>query len=83
MKEGNHTTRRAFVAGVVKKTTYVAPAVLALQAAERAGADYTGCVGPGSACADDPECCSNDCRAFFGLGEDCATSMFMFNCRCV
>jgi hypothetical protein len=45
------------MSGVARKAVYVAPAVLALKAAQRAGADWTGCVGPGSPCAVDAECC--------------------------
>ncbi|MHC4590782.1 MAG: hypothetical protein ACYTAQ_16030 [Planctomycetota bacterium] len=51
-------TRRAFMSGVARKAVYVAPAVLALKAAQRAGADFTGCVGPGSPCNVDGDCCT-------------------------
>jgi hypothetical protein len=47
--------------GVAKKAVYVAPAVLAMQAAQRAGADFTGCVGPGSPCTVNADCCSATC----------------------
>jgi hypothetical protein len=53
------STRRAFVADIARRTTYIAPAVLALQATQRASADWTGCVGPGSACTGAAgECCA-------------------------
>ena len=57
MNDETRSTRRAFMGGVARKAVYVAPAVLALKAAQRAGADFTGCVGPGSPCMTDPECC--------------------------
>jgi hypothetical protein len=59
VSEPTPSTRRAFVKATVKKAAYVAPAVLALRAAERAGADFTGCVGPGSLCTADSECCTS------------------------
>ncbi len=57
MDSDPRSTRRAFVGRVARKTVYVAPAVLALNAARRAAADYTGCVGPGSPCTVHSECC--------------------------
>jgi hypothetical protein len=57
MEDKSHPTRRAFVAGLGRKAVYVAPAVLALKAAERAGADFTGCVGPASPCTRNQDCC--------------------------
>ncbi|MHC4217798.1 MAG: hypothetical protein ACYSU7_05005 [Planctomycetota bacterium] len=61
MNDETRPTRRAFISGVAKKAVYVAPAVLAMQAAQRAGADFTGCVGPGSPCAINADCCSVSC----------------------
>ena len=58
MDSDPRSTRRAFVGRVARKTAYVAPAVLALNAARRAAADYTGCVGPGSPCVMGNECCN-------------------------
>ena len=58
MNDETRPTRRAFMSGVARKAVYVAPVVLAMQAAQRAGADFTGCVGPGSPCMTDPECCT-------------------------
>ncbi len=52
------STRRAFVARVARKTAYVAPAVLAPNAARRAAADYTGCQGPNSPCPMGSDCCN-------------------------
>ena len=58
MDSDPRSTRRAFVGRVARKTVYVAPAVLALNAARRAAADYTGCVGPGSPCVMHGDCCN-------------------------
>ena len=58
MDSDPRSTRRAFVGRVVRKTAYVAPAVLALNAARRAAADYTGCVGPRSPCTMGNQCCN-------------------------
>jgi hypothetical protein len=57
MKDESRTSRRAFVTGVAKKAVYVAPAVLALKAAQQAAADFTGCIGPASPCVMNNECC--------------------------
>jgi hypothetical protein len=57
MNDETQPTRRAFMRGVAKKAAYVAPAVLAMQAARRAGAEFTGCVGPASPCSVDGDCC--------------------------
>ncbi len=58
MIDDSRSTRRALVARVARKTAYVAPAVLALNAARRAAADYTGCVGPASPCTMGSDCCN-------------------------
>jgi hypothetical protein len=65
------------MSGVAKKAVYVAPVVLAMQAAQRAGADFTGCVGPGSPCALDAECCSVMC-----LRPNMAACAGAMNCSC-
>ena len=52
------STRRLFMTSAARKAAYVAPAVLALKAAQRARADFTGCVGPGSPCAINADCCT-------------------------
>ncbi len=56
MDSDPRSTRRAFVGRVARKTVYVAPAVLALNAARRAAADYTGCLGPNSPCTRGSDC---------------------------
>ena len=58
MANDPRSTRRAFVARVARKTVYVAPAVMALNAARRAAADYTGCQGPNSPCTMGSDCCN-------------------------
>ena len=50
--------RREFVVDMARKAVYVAPAVLVLMAPRHAGADFTGCVGPGSPCNVDGDCCT-------------------------
>ena len=62
MNDEIRPTRRAFMSGVARKAVYVAPAVLALKAAQRAGAEFTGCAGPLSPCLTDPECCVGTCQ---------------------
>lgn len=59
MEEETRPNRRSFVTSVARKAAYVAPVVLALKAAQRARADFTGCVGPGSPCLLDSECCTS------------------------
>jgi hypothetical protein len=81
MTEGDHTSRRAFVADAARKMAYIAPAVLALRAAERAGADFTGCVGPGSTCLTHAECCPGY-LCYNPVPEDCETAMNMNMCTC-
>ncbi len=46
MDNDTRSTRRAFVTRAAQKAAYVAPAVLALHAARRAAADFTGCIVP-------------------------------------
>ncbi|MHC4080037.1 MAG: hypothetical protein ACYS15_06945 [Planctomycetota bacterium] len=78
MNDETQPTRRAFMRGVAKKAVYVAPAVLAMQAAQRAGADFTGCAGPGSPCTLDAECCSVVCLNA-NMMDPCGGTM---NCIC-
>ncbi len=78
MDHETRPSRRAFVRSVAAKAVYVAPAVLALKAARRAGADFTGCVGPGSPCNVDGDCCTGlFCRRPNMM--DCAGQM---DCTC-
>ena len=69
--------RRLFLTSVARKAAYVAPAVLALKAAQRARADFTGCVGPGSPCNINADCCSVSCLQPSMMA--CAGAM---NCTC-
>jgi hypothetical protein len=50
--------RRAFVIGVARKAAYVAPAVLALKAAQRVEAGGASCGTAGSPCTTDADCCT-------------------------
>ena len=81
MTEGVQSSRRAFVTDTARKMAYITPAVLALTAAQRAGADFTGCVGPGSVCLTDAECCTGY-LCFNPLMEQCETAMNMNMCAC-
>ena len=49
--------RRVFLGRVAKKAAYVAPAVLALKAAQTAHAGISGCGQTGSPCTTDADCC--------------------------
>ena len=49
--------RRVFLGRVAKKAAYVAPAVLALKAAQTAHAGISGCGETGSPCTTDADCC--------------------------
>jgi hypothetical protein len=81
MTEGAYPSRRAFVTDAARKIAYIAPAVAALKAAQRAGADFTGCVGPGSVCLADAECCTGY-LCYNPLMEPCETAMNMNMCAC-
>ncbi len=77
MNDETRPTRRSFMVGLGKKAVYVAPVVLALKAAQRAGADFTGCVGPGSPCNIDGDCCSSTC-----LRPNMTACGGQMNCNC-
>ncbi|MHC4416224.1 MAG: hypothetical protein ACYS0G_13160 [Planctomycetota bacterium] len=78
MQDKSQPTRRAFVAGVAKKAVYVAPAVLALKAAQQAAADFTGCIGPTSPCTMSNECCQGlQCKR-----PDTSSCMGAMDCTC-
>ena len=50
--------RRMFIGRVATKTAYVAPAILALKAAQTTyAAGPSGCGQTGSPCLNDPDCC--------------------------
>ncbi len=78
MEEETRPNRRLFLTSVARKAAYVAPAVLALKAAQRARADFTGCVGPGSACTIDPDCCTG----LFCVRPNMAICAGAMNCKC-
>jgi hypothetical protein len=49
--------RRVFIGSVARKALYVAPAAVALKAAQKTYAGPSGCGQTGSPCLDDPDCC--------------------------
>ena len=55
--QGDSIKRRVFIGRVARKAAYVAPAVLALKAAQTTYAGPSGCGQTGSPCTTDPECC--------------------------
>ncbi len=72
--------RRVFIGSVVRKAAYVAPAVLALKAAQTAYAGPSGCGQAGSPCNVDGDCCT-------GMGFTCDQPNGnpcggMMNCSC-
>ena len=56
-KEPRPIRRRVFLGRLAKKAAYVAPAVLALKAAQTAHAGISGCGQTGSPCGTDADCC--------------------------
>ena len=60
--------RRVFIGRVATKAAYVAPAVLALKAAQTAYAGPSGCGLTGSPCNVDADCCP-------GMGFKCEDAM--------
>ena len=69
--------RRVFVGRVIRKAAYVAPAVLALKAAQSSYAGPSGCGQTGSPCNTDLDCCGGfTCQ---NMGMACAG---MMGCTC-
>ena len=67
-EEPRHIRRRVFLGRVAKKAAYVAPAVLALKAAQTAHAGISGCGQTGSPCATDVDCCGGfTCQNMAGM----------------
>ena len=61
--------RRVFMGRVVTKAAYIAPAVLALKAAQTTYAGPSGCGQTGSPCATDLDCCGGfTCKFMLGGG---------------
>ena len=77
MEEQDQLKRRAFLGRVARKTAYVAPAVLALKAAQTGHAGGASCGTAGSPCLNNPDCCT---------GLNCETGGMacngMMNCSC-
>lgn len=72
--------RRGFLVGAARRAAYVAPAVLAISAARRAGAGGPSCGDAGSPCAVDGDCCTSPaflCKKANGM--PCAGAM---GCTC-
>jgi len=70
--------RRVFIGRVVRKTAYVAPAVLALKAAQTSYAGPSGCGQTGSPCNTDLDCCGG----FSCLKPSMAPCMGTSSCTC-
>ena len=68
--------RRAFVIGMARKAAYVAPAAIALHAAQKVHAGGASCGTVGSPCVVNGDCCAGMCE-FSGMA--CAG---MMNCLC-
>ena len=61
--------RRVFFGKVARKAAYVAPAALALKAAQRTYAGASGCGEGGSPCNVNGDCCGSwDCRRPLNAG---------------
>ena len=69
--------RRMFIGRVARKAAYVAPAVLALKAAQTTYAGPSGCGETGSPCNIDGDCCVGWTCQLSGMA--CAG---MMNCAC-
>lgn len=80
MKEhdSKHLKRRVFLGRMAIKAAYVAPAVLALQAARTTYAGPSGCGQTGSPCATDLDCCGGF-TCLRANGMPCSGAM---NCSC-
>ena len=72
-----HLKRRVFVGRAIRRAAYVAPAVLALKAAQLSYAGPSGCGQTGSPCATDLDCCGGFTCQLSGMA-----CMGMMNCDC-
>jgi hypothetical protein len=70
--------RRVFIGRVARKAAYVAPAALALKAAQTTYAGPSGCGQTGSPCATDVDCCGG----FFCLQPNAMACAGQMNCTC-
>ena len=77
-KSSDSVDRRVFIGRVLKKAAYVAPAVLALKAAQNSYAGVSGCGQTGSPCDTDLNCCGG----FFCLQPNTNPCGGMMNCTC-
>ena len=71
--------RRAFVIGMARKAAYVAPAAIALHAAQKVQAGIGSCADAGSPCVDNFDCCTATPTCEFN-GMGCGG---MMGCACV
>ncbi|MEE8460198.1 MAG: hypothetical protein V3S08_09995 [Phycisphaerales bacterium] len=71
--------RRVFIGRVARKAAYVAPAVLALKAAQTTYAGPSGCGQTGSPCLTDPDCCGG----FLCLRPNSMPCGGQMDCTCV
>ncbi len=72
--------RRVFIGRVARKAAYVAPAVLALKAAQTTYAGPSGCGQTGSPCATDLDCCTGG--GFTCKQPNTNPCAGMMNCTC-
>ena len=70
--------RRVFIGRVARKAAYVAPAALALKAAQTTYAGPSGCGETGSPCNTDLDCCGG----FSCLRPNMAACAGAMNCSC-
>ncbi len=70
--------RRVFIGRVARKAAYVAPAALALKAAQTTYAGPSGCGETGSPCNTDLDCCGG----FSCLRPSVAACAGQMNCAC-
>jgi hypothetical protein len=81
-----HLKRRVFLGRMAVKAAYIAPAVLALKAAETTHAGLSACGQTGSPCTSDADCCVGFlCQNMGGIpciGSTGMGSMGGMNCTC-
>jgi hypothetical protein len=70
--------RRVFIGTVAKRAAYIAPAVLALKAAQTTYAGPSACGQTGSPCNTDVDCCGG----FFCLQPNLMACTGQMNCTC-
>ncbi len=76
--QGDFIKRRVFIGRVARKAAYVAPAALALKAAQTTYAGPSGCGETGSPCNIDSDCCGG----FLCKQPNAMSCAGMTNCDC-